>query len=374
MKIKAAVLHEMGAEQPYAKSRPVRVEELELDPPERGEVLVRITAAGLCHSDLSILKGVRPRPLPMALGHEGAGIVEQVGPGVDDLEPGDHVVFVFMPSCGVCGPCSEGRPAICDPGLAANVAGTLLGGGKRLRLNGEYINHQVGVSCFAEAAVVSRRSLVKVDPELPLDEAALFSCAVITGVGSVVNAAKVPAGSSVAIVGLGGTGLAALLGAKAVGASRIVGIDMLPSKLELGKKLGADYVFDASSDNIVEQVKEATGGGADYAFECAGRVEAMELAYAVTGRGGTTVTSGLSHPDHKIQISHVNMVVEERTMIGSYLGSCVPNRDIPNYIDMYQRGRLPVDALISSHIALEDINEGFDALAKGDVVRQVITF
>lgn len=374
MKIKAAVLHEMGAAQPYAKSRPVRIEELELDPPERDEVLVRVTAAGLCHSDLSILKGVRPRPLPMALGHEGAGIVEEVGPGVDDLEPGDHVVFVFMPSCGVCGPCSEGRPAICDPGLAANVAGTLLGGGRRLRLDGKHIHHQVGVSCFAEAAVVSRRSLVKVDPNLPLDEAALFSCAVITGVGSVVNAAKVPAGSSVAVVGLGGTGLAAVLGAKAVGASRIVGIDTLPEKLELGRKLGADFVFDVSAKDIVEKVKEATGGGVEYAFECVGKVEAMELAYAITRRGGTTVTSGLSHPDHKIQISHVNMVVEERTMIGSYLGSCVPRRDIPNYIDMYQRGRLPVDALISSHIALDDINEGFDALAAGGVVRQVITF
>ena len=258
--------------------------------------------------------------------------------------------------------------------MAANVAGTLLGGGRRLRLNGKHIQHQVGVSCFAEAAVVSRRSLVKVDPNLPLDEAALFSCAVITGVGSVVNAAKVPAGSSVAVVGLGGTGLAAVLGAKAVGASRIVGIDTLPEKLELGRKLGADDAFDASATDIIEQVKEATGGGADYAFECVGKVEAMELAYAITRRGGTTVTSGLSHPDHKIQISHVNMVVEERTMIGSYLGSCVPGRDIPNYIDMYQRGRLPVDALISSHIALEDINEGFDALAEGGVVRQVITF
>ena len=374
MKIKAAVLHEMGAERPYAKSKPVRVEEVELDPPQEGEVLVKLTAAGLCHSDLSILKGVRPRPLPMVIGHEGSGVVKAVGPGVDDLVPGDHVVFIFMPTCGECDPCKEGRPAICDNGLAANVAGTLLGGGKRLKLNGEYINHQVGVSCFAEYAVSSRKSLVKVDPKLPLDHAALFSCAVITGVGNVVNAAKVRAGSSVAVVGLGGTGLAAILGARAVGAANIIGLDMRKSKLELGKQLGADMVFDASAGDVVDQVKQATNGGVDYAIECVGKVEAMEMAYAITRRGGTTVTSGLSHPDHKLQISHVNMVVEERTMIGSYLGSCVPSRDIPHYIQMFQHGRLPVDSLISTTIALDDINEGFDALDDGDVVRQIITF
>ena len=310
----------------------------------------------------------------MALGHEGAGVVEEVGPGVDDLAPGDHVVFVFMPSCGVCEPCAEGRPAICEPGLAANVAGTLLGGGRRLSRDGDYIYHQVGVSCFAEAAVASRKSLVKVDPDLPLDQAALFSCAVITGVGNVVNAAKVPAGRSVAVVGLGGTGLAALLGAKAVGAARIVGLDPLAHKRELGRNLGADDVFDAGAEGVVEQVRDATGGGVDYAIECVGKVEAIELAYAITRRGGTTVTSGLSHPEHRMQISHVNLVVEERTIKGSYLGSCVPGRDIPHYIELFQHGKLPVDALISSKIALEDINESFDALADGEVVRQIITF
>ncbi len=374
MKIKAAVLHKMGLDRPYADSKPVKIEELDLDPPEEGEVLVRVNAAGIGHSDLSVLEGVRPRPLPMALGHEGAGVVEDVGAGVDDLARGDHVVFVFMPACGICKPSSEGRPAICEPGLAANVAGTLLGGGRRLHRDGDYIYHQVGVSCFAEAAVMSRKSLVKIDPELPLDQAALFSCAVITGVGSVVNTAKVPAGSSVAVVGLGGTGLAALLGAKAVGAARIVGLDTLPHKLDLGRDLGADYVFDAGADDVIEQVRDATGGGVDYAFECVGRVEAMELAYAITRRGGTTVTSGLSHPEHKMQISHVNMVVEERTIKGSYLGSCVPGRDIPHYIELFRQGKLPVDALISSKIALDDINVGFDALADGEVVRQIITF
>lgn len=374
MKVRAAVLHEMGLARPYAKSKPVRIEEVELDPPEAEEVLVRVRAAGLCHSDLSILEGVRPRPLPMVIGHEGAGIVEEVGAGVSDLEPGDHVVFVFMPACGDCEPCREGRPAICDNGLVANVAGTLLGGGRRIKLDGEHINHQVGVSCFAEAVVCSRKSLVKVDKDLPLDQAALFSCAVITGVGDVVNAAKVPAGSTVAVVGLGGTGLAALLGARAVGAARVVGLDPLAHKREMALKLGADEVFDTGAEDVFEQVREATGGGAHYAIECVGKVEAMELAYAVTRRGGTTVTSGLSHPQHTFKISHVNMVVQERTIIGSYLGSCVPARDIPHYIELFKQGRLPVDALISKTITLNDINEGFDALADGDVVRQIIDF
>jgi alcohol dehydrogenase len=372
MKMKAAVLYEMGLPRPYAGSRPVRIEEVELDPPGEGEVLVKVTAAGVCHSDLSVVGGVRPRPTPMVLGHEGAGVVEEVGPGVSDLEKGDHVVFVFVPSCGTCGPCSAGRPALCEPGAQANTAGTMLGGGIRLHKNGAPLYHQVGVSCFAEYAVSSQRSLIKVDPSLPLDEAALFSCAVITGVGAVVNTGQVTTGSSAAVVGLGGTGLAALLGAKAAGAAKVIGIDVLDNKLKLGTEVGADAVFNANDEDVVDQVKAATNGGVDFAFECVGVVEAMELAYKITRRGGTTVSSGLSHPDNDFKIQHVNLVAEERTIKGSYLGSCVPGRDIPNYIQLYQSGRLPVDRLISRRIALEDINEAFDRLAEGQTVRQII--
>src|SRR6266567_4960749 len=220
MKIRAAVLEKMGAEAPYEKSRPLTIEEFELDDPERDEVMVKIGAAGLCHSDLSVIDGNRPRPTPMVLGHEAAGVVQELGPGVDDLAKGDHVVMVFVPSCGHCLPCAEGRPALCEPGGAANTAGTLLSGRRHLKRNGETINHHLGVSAFADYAVVSRRSLVKIDRELPLDEAALFGCAVLTGVGAVVNTAKVRAGASVAVVGLGGVGLNALLGAAAVGARR----------------------------------------------------------------------------------------------------------------------------------------------------------
>lgn len=373
MKCRAAVLHEMGTPRPYRDSQPIRIEEVELDPPGPGEVMVKVAAAGLCHSDLSVVNGSRPRPLPMALGHEAAGVVAEVGPGAT-LEKGDHVVMVFVPSCGHCVPCGEGRPALCEPGAAANAAGTLLGGTQRVKLNGEYITHHVGVSCFAEYAVVSECSLVKVDKSLPLDQAALFGCAVITGVGAVVNTANIKMGSTTAVVGLGGTGLAALLGAKAAGAKQIIGIDLLDSKLAMAEKLGATAVLNAADENVVEKLKEMTNGGVDYAFECVGSAKAMELSYLITRRGGTTCSSGLSDPKDGFTVQHVNLVAEERTIKGSYLGSCVPKRDIPGYIDMFRAGALPVDTLLSEHITLDQINDGFDKLADGETVRQLITF
>jgi alcohol dehydrogenase len=372
MKIRAAVLSAMGAERPYAKSKPLTVEEVELDPPGPGEVLVKIAAAGLCHSDLSVIDGNRPRPMPMALGHEAAGVVEERGAGVEDLKRGDHVVMVFVPSCGHCLPCSEGRPALCEPGAAANTAGTLLSGAKRLHRNGHDVNHHLGVSAFAEYATVSRRSLVKIDPELPLDEAALFGCAVLTGVGAVINTAKVTAGSSVAVIGLGGVGLSSLLGAVAAGARRVVAVDLSDDKLGLARQLGATDTFNAGSADAVNEIREATGGGLEYAFEMAGSVRAMDLAYKITRRGGTTVTAGLPPPTHTFNIPQVNLVAEERTVKGSYIGTCVPTRDLPRYIELYQRGKLPVHRLMSDHLKLEDINLGFDRLHEGKAVRQVV--
>ena len=218
MRTRAAILEEMGRPRPYATSRPLTVCEVELAPPARGEVLVRIAAAGLCHSDLSVINGDRPRPTPMALGHEAAGVVEALGEGVDDLAPGDHVVMVFVPSCGCCAPCAEGRPALCEPAAKANGAGEMLAGGRRLARGGAPLHHHLGVSAFAGHAVVSRRSLVRVPRELPMERAALFGCAVLTGVGAVANTARIAPGSSVAVIGLGGVGLAAVLGAVACGA------------------------------------------------------------------------------------------------------------------------------------------------------------
>lgn len=374
MRIRAAVLNAMGAKAPFADSQPLKIEPLELSPPGEGEVLVRIAAAGLCHSDLSVINGDRPRPTPMALGHEAAGVVEALGPGVHDLKPGDHVVMVFVPSCGHCLPCAEGRPALCEPGAVANTAGTLLSGERRLRHNGAEINHHLGVSAFADYATVSRRSLIKIDRDLPLDKAALFGCAVLTGVGAVVNTAQVRAGTTVAVVGLGGVGLAALLGAVAAGASRIVAIDLAEDKLTLARSLGATDVSNAASADCVDAVRTATRGGLDYVFEFAGSAKAFELAYKITRRGGMTVTAGLPPPTATFALPIVNLVAEERTVKGCYIGTCVPLRDIPRYIALYQQGRLPIDRLMSGHLKLDDINTGFDRLASGQAIRQVITF
>lgn len=374
MKIKAAVLNAMGVEPPYAQTKPLSVEQVELDPPGQGEVLVRIGAAGLCHSDLSVINGDRPRPTPMVLGHEAAGIVEELGPGVDDLRKGDHVVLIFMPSCGHCGPCAEGRPALCEPGAVANTAGTLLSGARRLHRNGMVLQHHLGCSAFAEYATVSRRSLIKIDPELPLEEAALFGCAVLTGVGAALNTARVNPGSTVAVVGLGGVGLSALLGSVLAGARQIVAVDVSPQKLELAKSLGATDVANAASAECVEQVRAATKGGVDFALEMAGSVKAMEVAYKVTRRGGMTVTAGLPPSNHTFPLPQVSLVAEERTVKGSYIGTCVPTRDLPRYIALYRKGVLPVNRLMTGRLNLEDVNAAFDCLREAKAVRQVIVF
>lgn len=372
MKIRAAVLDAMGAPTPYATSRPLRIAAVELHGPGPGEVLVRIAAAGLCHSDLSVINGDRPRPTPMALGHEAAGVVEALGPGVDDLKPGDHVALVFVPSCGHCGPCAEGRPALCEPGMAANTAGTLLSGARRIFRDAKPVNHHLGCSAFAEAAVVSRRSVVKIDPELPLEEAALFGCAVLTGVGAVVNTAKVHVGASVAVVGLGGVGLASVLGAVAAGARHVVAVDLSEDKLALATSLGATHAFNAGDADVVDAVKEATQGGVEYAIEMAGSVRAFEVAYRVTRRGGTTVTAGLPPPAAAWPMPSTHLVAEERTIKGSYIGTCVPMRDLPRYIALYRQGKLPVDRLLTGRLTLDEINAGFDRLHEGRAVRQVV--
>lgn len=372
MKIKAAVLNAMGVQPPYEQTKPLAIEEVELNPPGHGEVLVKIVAAGLCHSDLSVINGDRPRPTPMALGHEAAGVVEELGPGIDDLKKGDHVVLVFVPSCGHCGPCAEGRPALCEPGAVANTAGTLLSGARRLHRDGVQLYHHMGCSAFAEYATVSRHSAIKVDPAVPLDQAALFGCAVLTGVGAVLNTARVMPGSTVAVVGLGGVGLAALLGAVLAGARQVVAVDVSADKLSLAKTLGATDIANATAADCVESVREATKGGVDYAFEMAGSVKAMEVAYKITRRGGTTVTAGLPPPTHTFALPQVNLVAEERTVKGSYIGTCVPSRDLPRYMALYRKGVLPVDKLMTGHLKLEEVNLGFDRLREAKAVRQVI--
>ncbi|MFD3404507.1 zinc-dependent alcohol dehydrogenase family protein [Kribbella sp. NPDC058693] len=366
MIVRGAVLREMGLPAPYAASRPLRIEEVELAPPGPGELLVRIRAAGLCHSDLSVIDGSRPRVMPMLLGHEATGVVlESAAAG---FAPGDVVACAFVPACGACGPCAEGRAALCEPGAAANTAGTLLSGARRLT----DVHHHLGVSGFADHAVISAHSAVKIEPTLPPEIAALFGCAVMTGVGAVVNTAQVRAGRSAVVFGLGGVGLSALLGAVLVGAHPIVAVDVVPAKLELALQLGATVAVDAR--DAVDQVREATAGGADYAFETVGSAKVLEQAYAATRRGGTTVTVGLPHPSQSFSVPAVSLVAEERTVKGSYLGSSVPSRDIPRYVALYQAGRLPVDRLLTATVGLDDLNQAFDDLAAGTSIRQVLLF
>lgn len=375
MKVQAAVLYRMEHPTPYAESRPLVVEEVELRGPDPGEVLVEIAGAGLCHSDLSVIDGSRPRVMPMVLGHEASGIVREVGPGVHDLAVGDHVVFSFVPACGHCLPCATGRPALCENGARANVAGTLLDGSRHFRnAAGQELNHHLGVSAFARFTVAAQESLVKIDPSVPLEVAALFGCAVMTGVGAVVNTARVEPGAGVAVFGLGGVGLSAVLGARAAGAYPIVAVDLLDAKLALAQELGATHTVNAAREDPVQAVRDLTAGGAAYAFESVGNERVLVQAYQATRRGGTTVTIGLPHPARQFAVPAVSLVAEERTVKGSYMGSAVPRRDIPRFIALYQAGLLPVERLLTRTIALEEVNPAFDALARGEAVRQVIRF
>ena len=373
MKMRAAVLREIGLPAPYADSRPLSIEEVELAAPGPGELRVKIHAAGLCHSDLSAINGDRPWPVPIVPGHEAAAEVIEVGSAVLDVKVGDHVVLIFRPSCGVCPDCSVGRPALCGPGGESNGTGSLLGGYKRLSLPaGGVLNNPLGCAAFAEYATVSCRSVVPIDPSLPWEQAALFGCAVLTGAGAVFNTARIEAGARTAVVGLGGVGFSSLLAAVAAGARDVVAVDRLPAKLELARQLGATHVFDARDPDVIAQVKTATGGGVDYAFEMAGVVPALELAYRITRRGGTTVTAGLPNPAANWPLQAVSLIAEERTLKGSYIGSCVPSRDVPRFVAMFKGGRLPVDCLLSERVRLEDINPALDRLARGESIRQVI--
>lgn len=371
---RAAVLREMGLPAPYAESRPLVIETLHLAPPAEGELLIKVRAAGLCHSDLSVIDSSRPRVMPMVLGHEAAGVVEACGPGVTAFAPGDHVVFSFVPVCGHCDPCASGRAALCEPGAAANVAGSLLGGTRPFSTGqGDALNHHLGVSGFAERTVVSQRSAVKMDPALPFEIAALFGCAVMTGVGAVVNTAQLRTGQSIAIFGLGGVGLAALLGAVAAGAYPVMAIDVNPDKLALAGELGASHCIQAGKNvDVPADIKAAVKGGVDIAIETVGHEQVLADAYHATRRGGTTITVGLPHPGRMLSLSAVSLVAEERTLKGSYMGSCVPSRDLPRFVALYQAGRLPVDRLLTHTLTLDEVNEGFDRLARGEAVRQVV--
>ena len=372
MKITAAVMFEQGLPRPYATTTPLRIETVDLEGPGVGEVLVRIAGAGLCHSDLSAIEGHRPRAVPTVVGHEAAGVVVEVGRDVTRVNAGDHVVMLFVASCGACDLCSQGRPNLCQASWSARAAGTLQSGARRLSLGGKPLHHYSGISCFAEYAVVSERSLMPIPKELPLLDAAIMGCAVITGAGAVFNAAGDVKGKAVAIVGLGGVGLSSLLAAVNAGASPIVAIDLNADKLALAAQLGATHTFLGSDPDCAAKVREATRGGVEVAFEMAGSIAAMTLAYSIGRRGSTTVCGGLPSASATFPMPSAALVADERVIKGSYMGSAVPSRDIPKLVGLVLAGQMPIDKLRTEVIGFSGLNAGFDQLADGLGVRKVL--
>jgi alcohol dehydrogenase len=370
---RGAVLRERGLPRPYVESRPFEIVELELPDPGPGEVLVEIGAASLCRSDLSVVTGARVWPLPMVIGHEAAGKVTAVGPDVTSLTPGNDVVLVYLPQCGECVRCRGGEGWLCDVGATANQKGELLTGGTRLTHHGEKLHHHMGVAAFAEYTLVSEASAVKVPPGLAAQDTCVFGCAVLCGAGTALNTTGVGEHDSVAVVGLGAVGLSAILGAKVAGAERIVAIDRLETKLASALSLGATDVLVAEEQTPV-RVIEQTAGGVDHAIEASGTLEGFELAMRLVRRGGTVTTLGLPGPAVSHDLDLASLVVRGVTIRGSYLGSCVTSRDVPYFIELYRKGRLPADKLISHHIRLDDINAALDRLADGKALRQVIEF
>jgi NDMA-dependent alcohol dehydrogenase len=362
MKTKAAVC--------YAPHTPLVVEEVELDEPKEGEVLVRIASAGVCHSDYHVMKGEWNPPLPMVLGHEGAGVVEKVGPGVSLSQPGDHVILNFRPNCGWCKFCTSGRPVLCNG--AQSSRWFMFDGSVRLHKGSTDIHHFARVACFSEYAIVPQSGAVPVRKDMPLDKACLVGCSVMTGVGAAINTAKVEPGSSVLVIGCGGVGLNVIQGAALAGADRIIAVDMLENKLAFAREFGATDVIDASRGDTVERVQAMTDGGVDYAFEAIGFSKTIEQAYAATGLGGKTIIVGMAPEDDNITLSALDIPRTEKSIIGSWYGSARPWLDLPKMVDLYLDGKLKIDPMVSRYYKLDEINAAYDALANGEVARSVL--
>lgn len=366
MRMQAAVLWEPG--------RPVEILDVELAPPQDGEVLVRIAACGVCASDVHVVDGDLPEPVPLVLGHEASGVVVETGPGVARLQPGDHVVLALVPSCGDCPSCRAGRRNFCELGGRMAATGTLADGTTRLSLDGAELRHFNSVSSFAEHAVVPESCAVPIRKDVPLDVAALVGCAALTGWGGVTRTAGVETGASVAVWGCGGVGLSVVQAARIAGADPVVAVDTRPEKLELAQRLGATATVHARpTADTVRRVRHATGGGADYAFEAVGRAETISEAWDAVRAGGTAVVLGLPPKGSTVTIDTWGFI-NEKTLKGSFLGSAWIDEDVPRLVDLYAAGELRLDELVSDRIALADLPEAFDRLRGGDALRQLVVF
>jgi S-(hydroxymethyl)glutathione dehydrogenase/alcohol dehydrogenase len=354
-----------------AAGMPLEVREITVEPPRSGEVLVRMAASGVCHSDLHTLDGVQPFPLPVILGHEGAGVVEVVGPEVTGVRPGDHVLLSWVPYCGRCRMCSQGRPNLCEE-LAWSDAGTMMDGSVRFRADGAPVHHYT-TSSFSGLSVVPAQCCIAVADDLPLAELALMGCAVMTGFGAVLNTARVRPGERVAVIGCGGVGLNVIQAAVVAGATTIVAVDVSERALGLARELGATAAVQADGVEAEAGIRRHAGGAVDCAFEALGRRDTIELALSVTGRGGQTVLIGMAAPGESASIDPLAITVEERVVRGSWYGSCRPSVDFPVLIDLYRAGRIRLDAM-TEPMTLRDINRAFDLLRSGRAGRSVIVF
>jgi S-(hydroxymethyl)glutathione dehydrogenase / alcohol dehydrogenase len=363
--VRAAVLRELD--------QPMTVEDVELAPPGLGEVEVRLVASGVCHSDWNVITGATANPLPVVLGHEGAGVVESVGEGVDTVSEGDHVILSWLPACGRCFYCSRGRQVLCDVAMQDMFRGTLPGGALRLSQNGDALYHYSYLSAFAERCIVPEGCCVRIRDDAPLEVAALVGCAVMTGYGAAVTRAGVQAGSSVAIFGAGGVGLSAIMGARLAGAAVIAAVDLFPFRRETALELGATHALDAASEDVPAALRDLTEGrGADAAIDSAGAPGVLAQAYATVRRGGTVVAVGLPPEGVRAELPASDLARDEKIITGSFYGSCSPQVDMPKVLDLYMDGLLPLDRLVSRAYPLEEINEAFAAMNAGEVARAVI--
>jgi len=367
MKARAAVLFEPGQQ--------LAIREVDVSDPQAGEVLVHMAAGGVCHSDLHVMKGDLKAPLPAILGHEGSGVVAEVGAGVRALKPGDHVVPLWRLSCGQCEYCKRGRPALCTTGTEVRQTGRLPSGRSGFMLDGMEIKRFGGVSTFAEYSVIPEGALLKVPKALPLDRAALLGCAVTTGYGAVVNAAKVTPGSSVAVFGTGGVGLNVVQSAALAGAAQIIAVDLRENKLAYARQFGATHCVNATTGDPVEQIRSLTGGrGVDYAFEVVGLPITIRQAYEALAKCGMAVVVGISPNAAEVSIPALSLSWEERILTGTLYGSGNFRLDILKLIDLYNAGKLKLDELVTRSYPLEQINEAYAALERGEVARSVVTF
>jgi NDMA-dependent alcohol dehydrogenase len=365
--VRAAVLREVG--------QPLGLEDVELAAPGPGEVEVRLAASGVCHSDWNVVTGATPNPLPAVLGHEGAGVVEAIGEGVTTLAEGDHVILSWLPACGRCFYCTAGRPALCDVAMEDMFRGTLPGGGLRLSRDGEPLYHYGYLSTFAERCIVPEGCCVRIRMDAPLDVAALVGCAVMTGVGAVVNRAAVEPGSAVVVFGAGGVGLSAVIGARLAGARAIVAADPVPFKRETALELGATHAVDPAADDVADLLRELTDGrGADYAFDTAGALGVVAQAYEAVRRGGTIVAVGIPPVGATADLPAADLPRDEKVVTGSFYGSCRPQTDMPLVLELFMEGRLPLDRLVTRTYRLEEVNDAFAAMKADEVARGVIGF